>query len=304
LKRILHLKVLPEHLADNQSLLQLITQLRIKFDSDFELDSQLDSVLPSASDTLNHCESLIEGGAIYLNGARILQDRVLSPGDTLRIHWQPKHFPVDHIDIQDNLIEETKDYLLINKPAGLPVHATLDNAHENLISLVKKLGHNCLPTQRLDIPTEGLLLLAKTLDFHNQFKKQNDRGLVKKTYLVLTEKEPKQGELSSYMSPEKRTPRVLSQSPNPGWKHCVLEILSVKQRGHLFESQVLLKTGRTHQIRAQFAEQKHPIFNDDIYGERKIPKEQIGLQSQQLEFQYKEKIKVFKIASLDFSKLK
>ncbi len=290
MKRILHHKVSSSKAPLELQLLPLLDKL-LKT-SEFSIDLQVRS--------LDYCKKLLKEGAVYVNGTRSFEDVDLKPEDILRIHWQPKSFPTDHLRIEEHILEESKDYLVVNKPAGLPVHATLDNAHENLIVLLKQIGKDCLPTQRLDIPTEGLLLLAKTLDFHNQFKKQNDRGLVKKTYLVLTENEPKPGELSSFMSPEKRIPRVLSQSPHPGWKHCVLEILSVKQRDELFESQVHLKTGRTHQIRAQFAEQKHPIFNDDIYGERKIPKEQIGLQSIKLEFQHNGKPKTFELPPLIF----
>jgi 23S rRNA pseudouridine1911/1915/1917 synthase len=88
----------------------------------------------------NLAENLFHLGGIYLNHHRLTSDflqndpkAVLNPGDYLRVHQQPRRFPIERLQYPDCIVDITKDYVLVNKPTGLPVHPTVDNIQEKII---------------------------------------------------------------------------------------------------------------------------------------------------------------------------
>lgn len=125
------------------------------------------------------CVELIELGAIYVKSAsdirprRILSDVHVSEGDLIRVHPYPRRYKiVDDIDWRCATIHDSADYVIINKPAGVPSHPTLDNYYENVFvrakSEMKHEGTLYLP-HRLDTDTSGLLLLGKSKKFASYF---------------------------------------------------------------------------------------------------------------------------------------
>jgi 23S rRNA pseudouridine1911/1915/1917 synthase len=208
-------------------------------------------------------------GAIYLNKRRVLADAKLSKGAYLRIHLQPKRFPVDRIDWRAVVVREEREFLVVNKPAGIPVHATLDNARDNVLhQLRERTGLRLLVTQRLDVPVAGLLVLAKTPEFQRRFNQWLVDRKVVKHYRALTEGRPPAGLCVHYMEPSERSPRRVSQDPAPGWARCELTVHSASDLGGLFDVAIQLHTGRTHQIRAQLSALGCPVLGDRLYGAR------------------------------------
>lgn len=234
---------------------------------------------------------LVSLGAVYLNRRRILADAEMSEGDNLRVHPNPRRFPAETIDWEGRLIFEDADCLVVDKPAGIPVHPTCDNARENLIALLEaRHGAALWICHRLDIATQGLVVLAKTRAFCHEFNQWLDGRLLKKRYRALTERELSLGELVHYMAPGDRAPHVVSKSAQDEWKACRLEIEAVCPIGQWWEAEMILGTGRHHQIRAQLAALGSPILGDDLYGSRLSPREvlkegeSIALQAFELTF--------------------
>lgn len=236
------------------------------------------------------CQQLVELGAVYRNKRRIAGDTALKNGDYLRVHIRPRRFDVSAIVWLKRIVFETPDFLIVDKPCGVPVHATLDNSVENVTEqLSRVIAQRPLVTQRLDILTDGLLLLAKTKQFQSLFNRWLSERKVEKTYRSLVRKGIKPGALIHYMKPDPRAPKEVSLEPKAGWFPCELEILKVSPAhsctlGPVWELLLRLTTGRTHQIRAQLSQAGSPILGDPLYGERTTPASRMMLQSCHLAF--------------------
>jgi 23S rRNA pseudouridine1911/1915/1917 synthase len=221
---------------------------------------------------------LIELGAVYWNRDRVEADFLLHAGDYVRVHPAPRRFPVSEVDWRARLIHETDEYVVVNKPPGIPVHPTCDNRVENVAVQVGRLiGVRLHIPQRLDITTSGLFVLAKSGDFQTRFGLWQSLGRIEKRYRALISCNGSgrgalpTGEVVHYMEPADRAPRRMSTEPREGWKRCRLSVEQVVPRskewyGELHEVTVRLHTGRHHQIRAQLGAMGAPILGDTLYG--------------------------------------
>lgn len=211
---------------------------------------------------------LLRLGSIWANYERRRENIPIEPGWYIRVHQQPRRFPTQEIDWRSTIVFEDEDMLVINKPAGIPVHASVDNYVENVIyCLSETLGIPLYITQRLDTGTSGILLLAKTKWFQGQFNKLLRERLTQKTYLARVPIALNQGELIHYMQPTPHAPKIVSQTPTEGWQECRLIIKKIKPVSkNSFDTEIELLTGRTHQIRAQLSSLQAPIHGDSLYG--------------------------------------
>lgn len=237
-----------------------------------------------------HIELILHLGAVYLNHVRLPNNCNFNvkKQDYVRVHTEPRRFATASVNISSLVLFENADFVVVNKPAGIPVHATVDNSRENLLTLVNdRFGLQTKITHRLDIPTSGLMVLAKNGEYQSHFNKLLRDGVVKKIYRAYVNKfvqdsrtldkdenpRPLQsGIIVHYMQPSPRAPKTVSTFAHVGWQRCELEILNVKTpaqqpvQGDLFEVEVRLITGRTHQLRAQLSALGYPIWGDIAYG--------------------------------------
>jgi 23S rRNA pseudouridine1911/1915/1917 synthase len=229
---------------------------------------------------------LISLGSVYCNGKRQLTDRILKSGDYIRVHTLPRRFPIQELQAEIQVIAQTSDYAAFFKPAGLPVHPTVDNIQENLLSYLnqKKSGPYYL-THRLDVPTEGVILFARKKEFQSFFNNSLRDGKIQKFYraIVMSEKpsETLLGLHTHYMTDSPYAPKVVSTEPSENSLECQLEVIKVKEIPHgLCEVEIRLITGRTHQIRAQLSSLGFSILGDQMYGGSPITLDQKTLLTQ------------------------
>lgn len=222
---------------------------------------------------------LFELGAIYLNKRRLFGDAGVIPGDYLRVHTEPRRYRRP-VSICSRILHEDANYVVIDKPGGLPCHATVDNGRENILGWWEEETHEKLViTHRLDVPTSGCLVLARSPEAASRFNKQQLRGLVRKNYETLVEGAfPQEGEITHWMEKGEWAPRVVHADFVENSMMCKLTVLKRQAEGDVTRLHLHLQTGRTHQIRAQMGAMGHPVLNDEMYGGVRLdPADRIAL---------------------------
>jgi 23S rRNA-/tRNA-specific pseudouridylate synthase len=284
-----------------------------------------------------------------------VQDKFNSEGEeSLRVHYYPSRFPAVRSVLwvfpaamttqctRKNSIRAIHHYdsnlgfCVVYKPSGLPSHATVDNGVENVLYQIQQSlqdsfqeSHACCLPQRLDIDTEGLLLVAVKPEFAsfmgrllqdktmaatgsgNNFDVPSCTGQslgLQKQYKCLVqvsvrasndllERRSTEGDvdvcaghgavvlqkdmvIQHYIDPKSPAPKSCVAEPKEGWLRCALRIIEIgslqtwkedhqKEKGlgpmQFMEMKVELLTGRTHQIRGQFAALNLPLVGDPLY---------------------------------------
>jgi 23S rRNA pseudouridine1911/1915/1917 synthase len=188
---------------------------------------------------------------------------------------------------------EDNHLLAVLKPAGLPTmgakpgrQSLLDAAAAYIKRKYHKPGNVYLGVvSRLDAPTTGVLLMARTSKAAARLNEQFRSGRVQKTYWAIVEgtPQPPAGQLEDWVIKHDRHRRMLVASENtPGAKLAKLSyrLLSPGRRCSLLE--VNLETGRKHQIRLQFSERGHPVVGDRKYAARQSFPKGIALHARRL----------------------
>ncbi len=146
---------------------------------------------------------------------------------------------------------------------------------------------------RLDRPTGGIMVFAKTSKAASRLSEQIRLNLFTKKYLAIVSGyfDEKTGVFEDYILKKEDNSSVIS---NLG-KYAKLEYEVLKEKSNLSLVNILLHTGRHHQIRVQFASRNHPLYGDQRYGE--TSKKQLALFAYYLSFNHpvtKEKLEFIK----------
>lgn len=197
-----------------------------------------------------------------VNGVRMGSDAPLAPGDELCIYIDDKYlFP------QIPVLYEDENILCVEKPQGMESTGAL--GVEGALCALR--GETLYPAHRLDAPTGGALLFAKSVAVQNLLFDAFSNRQIHKTYHCVTVGIPQkpQGQLTHYLTKDAAASFVTAHdAPVPGGKTAILEY-TVENTGRLSALVcVRLFTGRTHQIRVQMAKIGHPLAGDDKYGSR------------------------------------
>lgn len=231
----------------------------------------------------------LDYGCVYIDGRRQRQNVPLLSEQVIRLHTRRKRYWQAKTPLADFIVENNEEFLVLDKPAGLPTHPTLDNFRDNAkVLLEKELQIPLYTTHRLDIPTEGLLIIAKTPGAQRVLNRGFSLGRVEKTYRSINEAEAPLGLHTHYMDPEGRAPRVVQREENTAWWRCQLEILRSGKCTDGNWHEIRLLTGKTHQIRAQMSLMGAPVLGDTMYGgEKKTFHERIALECYKLSFTFR-----------------
>lgn len=189
---------------------------------------------------------------------------------------------------QLTVLQENADWLVLNKPSGIP--ATADKTGTpSLLEIAEQLyGHRLHPVHRIDRPVSGIFLLAKTTAAMANLSAQFQARSVEKTYLAMVQNPPpaEAGTLRHYLKKQNGSNRVsVSETALAGAERAELEytLLNSGERYHLLQIQLI--TGRRHQIRAQLAAIGCPVKGDVKYGARRgNPDRSIHLHAWRLAF--------------------
>lgn len=185
------------------------------------------------------------------------------------------------------IILEDKDFIAVNKPAGLLVHRTKNSKEMTLVDWIikkypeiKHVGDK--PEERpgivhrLDRDTSGVIIIARNQKFFEYLKKLFSEHSVKKNYFALAfgKMKDKRGVINSPISVKsktvKRTIYSGKMTKSAVTEFRVLKFFSISGESYSF-LKIMPKTGRTHQIRIHLASIGHPIVGDNLYGKRQNP---------------------------------
>lgn len=245
-----------------------------------------DEIGESAGFLLN----LAELGGVYLNNCRVYADCEIRDKDYLRLHTDPRRYPA--VPLHERIVFENDDLIVIDKPAGLPCHPTVDNARENLLEFLKlQTGKEIFLTHRLDVPTSGLLVFGKNLQSQTLFHELLKERKVQKFYEADVELPgPEIGLYEHHMVKSRYAPKIIQAEPSSETQNCQLRILSKTENANSVTLRIELLTGRTHQIRAQLGFLGFPIIGDVLYqtlSTVKTDEETIALRCVELRFPWK-----------------
>lgn len=227
----------------------------------------------------------ISSGQALLNGAPLKASRLLKAGDVLEFTPETQQaFELESFSFALEIVYEDEDLIVINKPAGLPVHPGPGHKTDTLVNALigsRKLALSSHPLRpgvvhRLDKDTSGLLVMAKSPLALQELVGQFKNRTVKRDYLALTLKppDPPQGTIESWIArhPIHRTKLISSPFPaSPGAKKAIsfYRLLQSHESG-LSLLHCRLKTGRTHQIRVHLSSLGFPLVGDKLYGPKKL----------------------------------
>ena len=193
-----------------------------------------------------------------------------------------------------NILYEDNHLLVVIKPANLPT--CLDSSNDrDLLSLMKeyikekyqKPGNVYLGlVHRLDRPTLGIIVFAKTSKAADRLAKQINSKQFKKTYYAVVEGTPKKSDtLKDYLYKDEKTNTSYVTDEKKG-KEALLEYTTIKTIDNLSLVKINLLTGRHHQIRVQFSSRNYPLYGDHRYNKKYLNdnKTDLALVAKELSF--------------------
>lgn len=223
-------------------------------------------------------QKLIRQGSILVNGIGARVSHELQIGDTIHITFPPQEdTSLSPEPIPLKIVYEDNDLIVVDKPAGMTVHPAPGHTSHTLVNALMahcpslaSLGDPMRPgiVHRLDKDTSGLMIVAKHAaaqqNLINQFKTHS----VSKRYIVLVQGrlEPEKGIIEAPIGRDpcnRKRMAVVEQGRYARTHYTVKEYLS-----NYTLLEVVIETGRTHQIRVHLAAINYPVVGDRVYGKR------------------------------------
>lgn len=272
-------------------------------DKDERLDHFLVKALPGLS--RSKIQKMIKDGLVKVNGKPATVHRFLKTNDEIIVADEDeveaaakqKSGSIKKLKagVKQNdrslweaikLIDDTPEYLVIEKPSGLLVHPTDKGETNTLIDWViskypalRNIGEDprrAAIVHRLDKEVSGLMVIPKTQDAFVYFKRLFKLRQIEKRYLALVYGEVKSdtGEINFPIGRSKDSEGLFAATPvESGLGKPAKTIFWIKKRFKNFTLlEVEIMTGRTHQIRVHLKALGHPIVGDELYKIRGLRK--------------------------------
>ncbi|MCX6812830.1 MAG: RluA family pseudouridine synthase [Candidatus Berkelbacteria bacterium] len=254
------------------------------------LDVFLVSILPNFS--RSKIQDFLKNRLITINGKSMKSSYKIEKGDLLEIN--PEIFNRNNLSIQPEnskieIIFENDDFLVVNKPAGIITHPTEKIRKNTLVNWLANHDKKILEVvidknnpvskmrpgivHRLDKDTSGVMIVAKNLRTMKYLSNEIKKHKIEKTYMALCFGWlPKKGILKNFLGRKKSQGKFSVVKKSEG-REAVLNFKSIKyfqldSGEKMTLAEIKLVTGRTHQIRVQFATTGNWILGDKLYNSK------------------------------------
>lgn len=259
-----------------------------KSDAGERLDRYLAVQLPELSRT--RIQELIEAELVLVDGKPSKGAHRLRAGERIAVDAQARPpMRAEAEDLPLDILYEDDDVIVLNKAAGMTVHAGAGNPRGTLVNALLGRGQKLSQggdalrpgiVHRLDKETSGVILVAKNDFAHARIAEAFRQRLVKKTYIALVEGllKEKQGRIEFAIGRDlHRRTRMAAFKEKPGSalreslqrsgaRKARTDWRALAELDGTTLVEVQLHTGRTHQIRVHFSAIAHPVVGDTLYG--------------------------------------
>lgn len=242
------------------------------------LDKVLAKLIPEHS--RSRLQGWIEGGHVLLNGVPGRAKQMVQPGDELTVWRQqaPEALAFSPEPVQFEVVDESPDWIVVFKPAGLVTHPGAGNWNGTLLNgllyrypeLIKVARAGIV--HRLDKDTSGLLVVARHELAQTHLVRQLQARTVSREYIALVHgRLSTAGTVDLPIGRDARIPVRMATDRPIAPKQAITHyeprrVGSLPSGGWVTEVICRLETGRTHQIRVHMAALKHPLLADELYG--------------------------------------
>lgn len=255
---------------------------------------------------------------IFLNSISTYIDAQISDGDTITadINFDENSDNIVPTKMVLNILYEDDALLIIDKPAGIPVHPSILHFEDSLSNGVKyyfdsiNLHRKIRPVNRLDGNTSGIVIFAKNEYIQESLSRQMQDKTFKKEYIAICEGtfEPQEGTINEPIARKENS--IIERCVDPSGDNAITHYKVLKEiniNNHIEASMSIennnsnklegtqsnciiskllinLETGRTHQIRVHMAYLGHPIVGDSLYGNESTLINRQALHAYKIEF--------------------
>lgn len=212
--------------------------------------------------------------SILINGVRAYMRTQLAAGDILTVHIRENESSpnIPPVPLPLDIVYEDEDLIIVNKPAGMPTHPSLNNYRNSLANALmyyfeqqgKPFIFRC--TNRLDRDTSGLTVIAKHLVSSSILSGMAVRHEIEREYLALVRGsiQPPSGTVCAPIG-RAGTSLIERKIDHKNGEIAVTHYRKVEEKnGHSLVS-LILETGRTHQIRVHMKYIGYPLTGDYLY---------------------------------------
>ncbi|MBN2753842.1 MAG: RluA family pseudouridine synthase [Candidatus Goldbacteria bacterium] len=251
--------------------------IKVSSGGEKRLDIYLKDAVPV---TRNRARAMIDGGRVFVNGEiQSKYHRLVRCGDDVQFDFQVKTgIEINPFEKELEVVYEGDNFIAVNKPAGMIVHPTGYGEQDTLVNAAAnmKRGDTVHAINRLDRDTTGIVLLAfdkkKAAELAQLIKGRN----IYKEYTCLVHgRVAGKGNINLEISNGGNGAKC-RQAVETGGKSAATVYEPKENYKGATLLKVIIKTGRTHQIRAHMQFIKHQIIGDKTYGDPQLDEKLLG----------------------------
>lgn len=230
-------------------------------------------------------EAIESGLVLGETGQRTSKGAYMDSGSLLdcqRLEAQLNKLKEGEMELQVSIIAETADYVLIDKPAGMPSHplSLFDSntvthwalaRYPGILKEFTEIQPTIVP-HRLDTGTSGLIIVAKHRKAYEEWREKFQRKQVSKKYLAWCWGKPPENVFEIHYSiahAQGDSTKMVTPATQPRYSPPVQEAESIVRvlecHGEAFLAEVTCSTGVTHQVRVHLASRGFPLIGDPLY---------------------------------------